>query len=67
MKILESKVSFHYSCSFHSSPENILLSWNVAGLCYPVQVIQVTKGKNKHCFQLFIKQQQNNYKQLRKF
>lgn len=41
MEIFKGKMSFHYSCSFYSGPEDILLCWDVTSLRYPVQVIQI--------------------------
>jgi hypothetical protein len=43
MKIFESEMGFNNSCSFHSSSQHILLSWDIIGLCYSVQVIQVAE------------------------
>lgn len=39
VKVLEGEVSLHNSCSFHSGPQHILLSWNVGRLGYSIQVI----------------------------
>lgn len=44
VQVLEREVRLHNACGFDSSPQDILLSWDVGGLGYPVQVVQVTEG-----------------------
>lgn len=45
VQFLEGKVRLYYACGFHSGPKDILLSWDVGGLGYPVQVVQVAEGE----------------------
>lgn len=45
MKVFECKMCFHYTGSFYSSSENILLSGYITVLCYSVQIIEVTVNK----------------------
>lgn len=43
VEILERKVRLYNACGFHSGSQDVLLSWNVGGLGYPVQVVQVAE------------------------
>lgn len=45
MQVLEGKVRLHDAGGLHPGPQNILLRWDVGGLRYPVQVIQVAVGR----------------------
>lgn len=42
MQVLESEVCFDDPCGFYSGSQHILLSGNIRGVGYPVQVIKVT-------------------------
>lgn len=45
VQFLEGKVCLYDACGFHSGPKDVLLSWDVGGLGYPVQVVQVAEGR----------------------
>lgn len=41
VQVLECEVRLHNACGLDSGPQDILLSWDVGGLGYPVQIVQV--------------------------
>lgn len=43
VQVFEGEVRFHNACGLHSCPQDILLGWNVVGLGYSIQIIEVTK------------------------
>lgn len=47
MQVLEREVGLHNARGFDSSPQDILLSWDVGGLGYPVQIVQVAEGRTQ--------------------
>lgn len=47
VKVLESEVCFHNSSSFDSGSQHILLGGYISPMGYPLQVIQVTLGRQK--------------------
>lgn len=47
MQVLECEVRLHNACGFDSGPQDILLSWDVGGLGYPVQIVQVAEGRTQ--------------------
>lgn len=47
VKVLESEVCFHNTSSFDSGSQHILLGGYISPMGYPVQVIQVTLGREK--------------------
>lgn len=44
VQVLECEVRLYNACGFDSSPQDILLGWDVGGLGYPVQIVQVAEG-----------------------
>lgn len=45
VQVLECEVRLHDACGFDSGPQDILLSWDVSSLGYPVQIVQVAETK----------------------
>lgn len=45
VQVLEREVCLHDACGLDSGSEDILLSWNVGCLGYPVQIVQVADKK----------------------
>lgn len=43
MQILEREVRLHDARGFDTSPQDVLLSWDVGGLGYSVQIVQVAE------------------------
>ena len=43
VQVLEREVCLHNACGFDSGPQHILLGWDVGGLGYPVQIVQVAE------------------------
>lgn len=39
VQLFEGEMCFHNACGLHSCSQDILLSWNVAGLGYSIQII----------------------------
>lgn len=50
VQFLESEVSLHYTSGLDSGSQHILLCGDVICFGYPLQVIQVTRQREKHCF-----------------
>lgn len=47
VQVLECEVRLHNSRGLDSGPQDILLSWDVGGLGYPVQIVQVAEGRTQ--------------------
>lgn len=47
VQVLECEVRLHNACGLDSGPQDILLSRDVGGLGYPVQIIQVAEGRTQ--------------------
>lgn len=47
VEVLECEVRLHNACGFDSGPQDILLSWDVGGLGYPVQIVQVAERRTQ--------------------
>lgn len=47
MQVLECEVRLHDACGFDSGPQDILLSWDVGSLGYPVQIVQVAETRDE--------------------
>ena len=47
VQVLESEVCLHNACGFNPGPQDILLSRDIGGLGYPVQIVQVTREREK--------------------
>lgn len=45
VQVLEREVRLHNACGLHSGPQDILLSRDVGGLGYPVQIVQVAESR----------------------
>lgn len=43
VQVLEREVRLHNACGFDSGPQDVLLGWDVGGLGYPVQIVQVAE------------------------
>lgn len=47
MQVLECEVRLHNACGLDSGPQDILLSRDVGGLGYPVQIVQVAEKEEE--------------------
>lgn len=47
MQVLECEVRLHNACGLDSGPQDILLSRDVGGLGYPVQIVQVAEEEEE--------------------
>ena len=47
MQVLEREVRLHNAGGFDSGPQDILLGWDVGGLGYPVQIVQVAARRTQ--------------------
>lgn len=43
MQVLEGEVRLNDACGLHSGPQHILLGWDIGGLGYPVQIVQIAE------------------------
>lgn len=47
MQVLECEVRLHNACGLDSGPQDILLSWDIGALGYPVQIVQVAEKRTQ--------------------